>query len=195
PRIVPSPSREVSISLGRSPDALARRTPDFSHARESQSIGPSSDAGGSVLSPTPPSASLAGKGRAHATPSVRYIGTGPNTPPGPAIMAIQTRLLDVSAKLGPEFKSTIEILEQGPPIGIQERLTQSWQASSAELAGWQELVTKRATALEREMARLDGLRAIWTQTRTDAQASRAPTPVLENINTVIADLEAARVRL
>ena len=117
------------------------------------------------------------------------------TAPVPAIMAIQTRLLDVSAKLGPEFKSTIEILEQGPPIGIQERLTQSWQASSAELAGWQELVTKRATALEREMARLDGLRAIWTQTRTDAQASRAPTPVLENINTVIADLEAARVRL
>src|SRR5439155_1448982 len=71
PRIVPSPTREVSISLGRSPDALARRTPDFSHARESQSIGPSSDAGGSVLSPMPPSASLDGKGEAHAMPSVR----------------------------------------------------------------------------------------------------------------------------
>src|SRR5437773_12484593 len=82
PRIVPSPPREVSIALGRSPDALARRTLDFSHARESQSIGPSSDAGGSVLSPMPPSASLDGKGAAHAMPPVLSIGSGSNTAPG-----------------------------------------------------------------------------------------------------------------
>ena len=52
--------------------------------------------------------------------------------PVPPIVAIQTRLPDVRTKLGPEFKSTIDVLEQGPPIGIQERLTQSWQASSSE---------------------------------------------------------------
>ena len=115
--------------------------------------------------------------------------------PVPALVAIQARLPEVRAKLGPEFKSTIEILEQGPPIGIQDRLTQSWQTSASELAGWQELVTPRATQLEREMQRLDGLRATWALTRTEAQASRAPTPVLANVNAVIADLEAARVRL
>jgi len=101
---------------------------------------------------------------------------------------------DISTKLGPELKSTVEILEQGPSIGIQERLTQSWQASSSELAGWLEIITKRATQLERELDRLVGLRATWAQTRTDAQASRAPTPVLQNVETVLADIEAARVR-
>src|SRR2546430_13061945 len=82
PRIVPSPAREVSIALGRSPNALARRTPDFSHARESQSIGPSSDAGGSVLSPMPPSASLDGKGDAILFPDQGHRASGSNNPPG-----------------------------------------------------------------------------------------------------------------
>ena len=115
--------------------------------------------------------------------------------PVPEIVAIQTRLPDISTKLGPELKSTIEILEQGPPIGIQERLTQSWQASSSELAGWLDIITKRATQLERELDRLASLRATWAQTRIDAQASRAPTPVVQNVETVLADIEAARVRL
>jgi small-conductance mechanosensitive channel len=115
--------------------------------------------------------------------------------PVPAIVAIQTRLPDVRTKLGPEFKSTIDVLEQGPPIGIQERLTQSWQASGSELAGWLEIITKRATQLERELDRLVGLRATWAQTRTDAQASRAPTPVLQNVETVLADIDAARLQL
>ena len=115
--------------------------------------------------------------------------------PVPAIVAIQTRLPDVRTKLGPEFKSTIDVLEQGPPIGIQERLTQSWQASSSELAGWLEIITKHATQLERELNRLAGLRATWAQTRTAAQASRAPTPVLQNVETVLADIDAAHVRL
>jgi len=115
--------------------------------------------------------------------------------PVPEIVAIQTRLPDISTKLGPELKSTVEILEQGPPIGIQERLTQSWQASSSELAGWLDIITKRATQLERELDRLASLRATWAQTRIDAQASRAPTPVVQNVETVLADIEAARVRL
>jgi len=115
--------------------------------------------------------------------------------PVPAIVAIQTRLPEVRTKLGPEFKSTIDVLEQGPPIGIQERLTQSWQASSSELAGWLEIITTHATQLERELDRLVGLRATWAQTRTDAQASRAPTPVLQNVETVLADIDAARLQL
>src|SRR6266404_2006252 len=115
--------------------------------------------------------------------------------PVPEIVAIQTRLPDISTKLGPELKSTIEIREQGPPIGIQERLTQSWQASSSELAGSLDIITKRATQLERELDRLASLRATWAQTRIDAQASRAPTPVVQNVETVLADIEAARVRL
>jgi small-conductance mechanosensitive channel len=115
--------------------------------------------------------------------------------PVPAIVAIQTRLPDRSANLGPELKSTLELLEQGPPIGIQERLTQSWQASAVELAGWQEVVTGRATQLEHELDRLTALRATWTQTRTDVQAARVPTPVLDNVEAVLAAIEATRVRL
>jgi potassium-dependent mechanosensitive channel len=117
------------------------------------------------------------------------------TEPVPAINTIQTRLPEVKTRLGPEFKSIIEILEQGPPIGIQERLTQSWLASASELAGWQDVVTKRATQLERELDGLAGLRVAWTRTRADAQASHAPPAVLRNVDDVLADLDAMRARL
>ena len=151
--------------------------------------------GGAPTTPTPtsiPVPQIVTKA-AEVTKMLRDLDT--LAAPQPAILEIQNRLRDVSARLGPEFKSTIEILEQGPPIGIQERLTQSWQASSSELLGWQELVTKRATRLERELDGLEALRATWTLTRTNAQASRAPTPVMQNVEAVIADLGASSMRL
>ena len=117
------------------------------------------------------------------------------TAPVPEIVEIESRLPELRTKLGPDLTSTIEILEQGPPIGIQERLTQSWQTTSAQIAAWLAIVTRRATTLEQQLDRLAGVRATWTQTRTDAQASGAPTPVLQNVDAVLADIEAARVRL
>src|ERR1043166_6062049 len=49
------------------------------------------------------------------------------TAPRPAIDAIQARLPEVSARLGPELESTIETLNAAPPGTIVERLQQSWQ--------------------------------------------------------------------
>jgi len=115
--------------------------------------------------------------------------------PTPAIVQIQERLPEIRAKLGPEFKSTLEILEQGPPVGIQERLTQSWRTCASELTQWQDVVTKRATELERELDRLAGLRTTWVQTLADAKASHTPAPVLQNVEKVLADLETARLHL
>ena len=45
--------------------------------------------------------------------------------PGPEIEAIQARLLEVSARLGPELVSTIETLKHAPPLPIEDRLRQA----------------------------------------------------------------------
>ncbi|HEY7675655.1 MAG TPA: mechanosensitive ion channel domain-containing protein [Candidatus Methylomirabilis sp.] len=115
--------------------------------------------------------------------------------PSAAIDAIQARLPEVSARLGPEIESTIETLKESPPGTIVDRLQQSWRASRLELVANVEVLTKRATQLEGALDQLAGLRARWTQTRADARASRAPAAVLQRVDAVLADIEATRARL
>ncbi len=117
------------------------------------------------------------------------------TAPRPAIDAIQARLPEVSARLGPELESTIETLNAAPPGTIVERLQQSWQSRRRELIEYVEVLTKRATQLEAALDQLARLRANWTLTRSDAQASRAPAAVVERVDAVVADIEAMRARL
>ena len=115
--------------------------------------------------------------------------------PGPTIEAIQAGLPEVSARLGPELASTTETLEHDPTLTTLDRLTQSWQASRLDLAGKVEVLTKRATQLEDALDRLSGLRATWTRTRADAQASRVPAAVVRRVDSSLADIEAMRARL
>src|SRR5206468_2466975 len=117
------------------------------------------------------------------------------TAPRPAIDAIQARLPEVSGRLGPELESTIETLNAPPPGTIVERLQQSWQSRRRELIEYVEVLTKRATQLEAALDQLARLRANWTLTRSDAQASRAPAAVVERVDAVVADIEAMRARL
>ena len=117
------------------------------------------------------------------------------TAPRPAIDAIQARLPEVSGRLGPELESTIETLNAAPPGTIVERLQQSWQSRRRELIEYVEVLTKRATQLEAALDQLARLRANWTLTRSDAQASRAPAAVVERVDAVVADIEAMRARL
>jgi potassium efflux system protein len=115
--------------------------------------------------------------------------------PRPAIDAIKARLPELSARLGPELESTIETLNAGPPGTIVERLQQSWQSRRRELLEHVEVLTKRATQLEEALDLLARLRARWTLTRAEAQASRAPAAVVERVDAVVADIEAMRSRL
>jgi small-conductance mechanosensitive channel len=115
--------------------------------------------------------------------------------PGPSIDAIQAGLPEVSARLGPELASTIETIEHDPTLTTLDRLTQSWQASRLDLAGKVEVLTGRATQLENALDRLSGLRATWTRTRADAQASRVPAAVVRRVDSSLADIEAMRARL
>ena len=115
--------------------------------------------------------------------------------PGPAIEAMQAGLPDVSARLGQELDSTIGTLKQDPALTTLDGLTQSWQASRAASARWQEALTVRATQLEEGLARLAILRASWTQTRVDARASRAPAAVVQRVDTILAGMEAVRAQL
>jgi hypothetical protein len=117
------------------------------------------------------------------------------TASSPAFDEIQGRLPEVSARLAPESESTIETLKYEPTSPVVERMTLSWQTSRLELAGWVEVLTKRATQFQEALDRLAGVRATWTETRKAAQASSAPAEIVQRVEAVLADVEAMRAQL
>ncbi|HXJ83864.1 MAG TPA: mechanosensitive ion channel domain-containing protein, partial [Candidatus Methylomirabilis sp.] len=82
-----------------------------------------------------------------------------------------------------------------PSGSTLDALTALWRATRVELTASVDLLTRRATDLEGVMDRLTTLRATWTQTRTEARTSRAPAPVIERIDGVLAAIDASATRL
>ena len=115
--------------------------------------------------------------------------------PGPGIVAIQGRMEDIAERITVQAEQTERELANRPSGAALDTLTNQWQAVRAELATYVTVLGERATALERSLQRLAGLRETWAQARTDARASRAPAPVLERIDGILAAVDQARPRL
>jgi small-conductance mechanosensitive channel len=114
--------------------------------------------------------------------------------PGPGTTAIQERLPDVEARVtGLERETDAEV---GDPVGATlDALSGQWQAVRAEAATYVNVLAERATALERGLTRLTGLRDTWTRARADAHASRAPAPVIDRIDGILRRVAETRGRL
>src|SRR5262249_41892189 len=108
--------------------------------------------------------------------------------PGPAIDAIERRLPDMSARIAAQTDVTKRQLDERPSGATLDTLTALWQTTRAELAVSLDLLTRKATDLEGAMARLTALRETWNRTRADARTSRAPAPVIERIDSVVASI-------
>src|SRR5262245_19120506 len=115
--------------------------------------------------------------------------------PGPAVEAIEKRLPDINARIAAQTEVTTRQLDEKPSGPTLDALSALWRTTRVELTGYVDLLTKRATDLEGVMDRLTTLRATWVQTRTEARASRAPAPVIERIDSVVAAIDASATRL
>jgi potassium-dependent mechanosensitive channel len=115
--------------------------------------------------------------------------------PGPGVVAIQERLHDITKRITVQTEQTDHLLTDRPSGAALDSLTNQWQTIRAELATYVTVLGERATALERALQRLAGLRETWAQARADARASRAPVPVLERIEGILTAIDQARPRL
>jgi small-conductance mechanosensitive channel len=70
-----------------------------------------------------------------------------------------------------------------------------WQTARGELVGYVNVLAERATVLEEILERLTTLRETWTRTRTEARTSRAPAPVIERIDSVLAAVAVSSTRV
>src|SRR6266480_2768436 len=115
--------------------------------------------------------------------------------PGQAIEAIEKRLPEIAVQITSQTQAADRLLDEQPGAPTLDGLTAQWQTTRAELVGYVTVLAGRATAIEKALAHLTAQQKTWTQARADAQASRAPAPVVERIDSVLADMAGSRTRL
>ncbi|HWO05832.1 MAG TPA: mechanosensitive ion channel domain-containing protein, partial [Methylomirabilota bacterium] len=97
---------------------------------------------------------------------------------------LRVRLDQTAARLG-----------TNPPLPVIEQLGSVWEATRARLKSWNDTMTQWTTRVEQERGRLTTLRESWKHSREAAAASGAPKVVLDQIDGVVSQLDAARTRL
>jgi potassium-dependent mechanosensitive channel len=111
--------------------------------------------------------------------------------PSSQIETIRKQLPEVSERIDRKLTEGIDILEEQPTLEMLQAEEQMWKGIEAQTAGWLKVLTERAVALRDALDRLSGMKEIWIKTRDAAQASKAPGPVLQQVDEVLAAIDAA----
>jgi small-conductance mechanosensitive channel len=112
--------------------------------------------------------------------------------PGPDIDAIVTGLPAVAAQVHARMAATRRLLSGSPTLRDVDNQSEKWRQLRDQLDAWSATLTGMASALDREMAGLDELRAIWRATSDAARAQNAPPATLERIDASLDGIAAAR---
>jgi potassium efflux system protein len=110
----------------------------------------------------------------------------------PEVQDVDDRLPATSERIRGRLVATARMLDSSPSSIALANLSDSWMVMRSELARWNDILTQRATQLERERSQIEVLRATWSASRTEALASQVPAPVLERINATLAAIVVAR---
>ena len=115
--------------------------------------------------------------------------------PSAQIENIAKTLPELSEKLNAQFAATTKSLEAEPTLDTLQTLQQDWERRQVETTGWLTALTTQATRLQQAMNQLGDLQKTWGSTRADAQAAKAPDPILGQIDATLAAITAAQAKL
>jgi small-conductance mechanosensitive channel len=99
---------------------------------------------------------------------------------------------EISTEIERELYNTERTLGGKPTLATLQTQQTLWKSRQAKVRGWLDLLTKRAVELREELDGLAGLQATWIQTRDAARASKAPEATLQQIETVLNAIAAAK---
>lgn len=112
--------------------------------------------------------------------------------PSSEIEKIQETLPKVSEQIDRKFLETLEALEKQPTLGVLQAHHQSWQEIESETSSWLKVLTERAVALRAATTQLSNLEQTWRKTLDAARASKAPQPLLDQVQQVLAAIKSDR---
>ena len=124
---------------------------------------------------------------------LRTLITG--SAPNPEIEKIRRQLPDISERIGLDLERTITLLQAQPSLATIQAQGQLWQSRQKETTTWLTLLTLRATHLQETLGQLTDLQKTWSQTLETARGSKAPDPIIQQIDGILASIESAQMPL
>ena len=100
----------------------------------------------------------------------------------PEVEMIRASLPDVSKQIEQDLTETMNILRRQPTLSTLQAQQQQWQLMQMKNTVWLSVLTKRSDELQGALTRLTDLQDIWVKTRDSANASKAPKPILQQID-------------
>jgi potassium-dependent mechanosensitive channel len=122
-------------------------------------------------------------------------GFATNLAPGTAVETIRKNLPEVSANNDLELASTTNILKEQPSLETLQAQEQLWEQKQQQLTAWLNVLTERATRLQNALNLLKTQQDRWARTRDAEQSPNVPAPILSQIDTTLAAIEAAQTPL
>ena len=83
----------------------------------------------------------------------------------PEVEDVANRLPAASEWIRGRLIAMAQTLNSSPSPNALANLSDSWTVMRSELTAWNDIVTRRATQLERELSELEALRATWSASR------------------------------
>jgi small-conductance mechanosensitive channel len=108
----------------------------------------------------------------------------------PASEAIRKEIPRLRELIDQDLAATAGILQGQPSLDVLQAHQQLWQRRQLQATEWLNRLTHRATLLQGALNHLADLRKTWSLTAEAAKASKAPAPILIQIEAVLADIEA-----
>jgi len=118
-----------------------------------------------------------------------------NLAPSPHTEIIRKLLPVVSRQIEQDLTATLDILREQPALPTLQAQQQQWQQMQLKITDWLTVLTKRSDALQEGLDLLTGVQKTWEVTLKAAEASKAPGPLLEQINGTLASIRAAQTTL
>lgn len=112
--------------------------------------------------------------------------------PNPEIEAIKSALPDAIAQIGRELVWTRTMFQNQPTLFALQAGQEHWRQLQLKTAGWLKVTTERATQLLGVLDRLQDLREVWTRTLVSTRTSNATGPVVQQIESTLAAIDADR---
>jgi potassium efflux system protein len=124
---------------------------------------------------------------------VAEAGTAQNTLQGingelkadPVKTAVLQGLPDFERDIDVRNAESTRIISNGPSLDILGQLLMIWQSLGENANSWNRELTRRATGLGADLARLDNMAETWNLTAIEAKAKNAPQDVLNRISQTV----------
>jgi potassium-dependent mechanosensitive channel len=119
-------------------------------------------------------------------------GFAANVAPSGEIETIRKFLPQVSVDIALELKNTTNILQEQASLETLQAQQEIWQQRQSQGTAWLKVLTDRATKLQVALTQLKKLHETWARTRDAEESAKAPPPILQQIDTTLAVIEAAQ---